>query len=373
MMHRREFLRTILAGGLVIGTGSLMSACKGITRSDLQPPGGSLETIPGLDETDVTILHHASLAPSGHNSQPWFVKAFEPMNWIIGIDPQRRLPVVDPTNREALLSIGAFIENLSIAAGALGLQAHTEVIAKSPMEEEIVRVSLKKRKPTKYPLERIIKRRTVRTGYQPGEIRSSDVAALSEPLKDRLFYIPHGTEHAQCIQEAAIEYFRVQSYRAEAQKELSEWMRLKTADAKKRRSGLTTESMEISGFAGWYVRTFIGKEDIMKESFIKEGIDKVAKQVAEGGGWFIITSKNGSVSDLIDTGRRFERMALKAREYKLGIHPMTQFLEEKGGREAIAKNHDESMIPQFILRVGYLSNYPDPVSLRRPVSWFIRT
>jgi len=76
---------------------------------------------------------------------------------------------------------------------------------------------------------------------------------------------------------------------------------------------------------------------------------------------------------LIDTGRRFERMALKAREHKLALHPMTQFLEEKEGREAIAKKHDASMIPQFILRVGYLSNYPDPVSLRRPASWFIRT
>jgi hypothetical protein len=372
-MRRREFLGTILAGGLAIGTGSLISACKGITRSDLQPPGGSLETIPGLDETDVAILYHASLAPNGHNSQPWFVKVMEPKNWIIGIDPRGRLPAVDPTNREALLSIGAFIENLSIAAGAFGFQAHTEVIANSPVEKEIVRVSMIKAKQTKYPLKRIITRRTVRGGYLPTEIRSKDVNALSEPLKDRLFYFPRGTEHAQCIQEGVIEYFRDQSYRAEAQKELSEWIRLKTADAKKHRSGLTTESMEIAGFAGWYVRTFFDKEDVMKETFIKRGIDKVTKQAAEGGGWFIITSKGEGVSELIDTGRRFERMALKAREHKLGMHPMTQFLEQKEGREVIAKNHEESMRPQFILRVGYLSNYPDPVSLRRPVSWFIRT
>ncbi len=192
-------------------------------------------------------------------------------------------------------------------------------------------------------------------------------------MKDRLFYFPRGTDHAKCILEGAIEYFRLQSHRAEAQKELSEWMRLKTADAKEHRDGLTTESMEISGLAGWYLRTFIDKLDVMKESFIKRGIDNVAKQAGEGGGWFIITSKGKRAAHLIDTDRRFERMVLKAREHKLGIHPMTQFLEEKEGREAVAKNHDESMIPQFILRVGYLSNYPGPVSLRRPVSWFIRT
>ncbi|MBW2334491.1 MAG: nitroreductase [Deltaproteobacteria bacterium] len=373
MINRRNFLKTVLAGGFIIGTGSLLSACKGIIRNDLQPPGGALETTPGLDETDVTILHYASLAPSGHNSQPWFVKIIGPKKWIVGIDSQRRLPAVDPENREALLSIGAFIENLSIAAGTLGFQIQTEIVAKTSMDEEIVKISLIKAKPVKYPLERIIKRRTIRSGFQSVEIRSSDFLALSEPLKDRLFYIPRDTEHAQCIQEGAVENFKAQSYRAEAQKELSQWMHLKTSDAKKHRSGLTTESMEISGFTGWYVRAFMDKEDVMKESFIKRGIDKVAKQAVEGGGWFIITSRGEGISDLINTGRRFERMALKAREHKLAIHPMTQFLEEKEGRDAIAKNHDDSMIPQFVLRVGYLSNYPDPVSLRRPVSWFIRT
>lgn len=27
---------------------------------------------------------------------------------------------------------------------------------------------------------------------------------------------------------------------------------------------------------------------------------------------------------------------------------------------------------QFLLRVGYLKNYPPPVSLHRPVEWFLR-
>jgi hypothetical protein len=74
---------------------------------------------------------------------------------------------------------------------------------------------------------------------------------------------------------------------------------------------------------------------------------------------------------LIDTGRRFERMALRAREYGLGIHPMTQMLEEKQGIEQIAGSHGSGFYPQFVLRVGYLETYPQPVSLRRPVDWFV--
>jgi hypothetical protein len=52
---------------------------------------------------------------------------------------------------------------------------------------------------------------------------------------------------------------------------------------------------------------------------------------------------------------------------------MTQILEEEVGRAGIASNHDAGMLPQFIIRVGYLDPYPDPVSPRRPVSWFLKS
>ena len=84
-------------------------------------------------------------------------------------------------------------------------------------------------------------------------------------------------------------------------------------------------------------------------------------------------SQGNSVENLIETGRRFERMALLAREHGIGIHPMTQILEEKSGRSQITDDHGGSFFPQFVLRVGYLEKYPEPVSLRRPVEWFAYT
>ncbi|MCK5695980.1 MAG: hypothetical protein KAH62_05195, partial [Desulfobacula sp.] len=104
-----------------------------------------------------------------------------------------------------------------------------------------------------------------------------------------------------------------------------------------------------------------------------KGIEKVENQVKEGAGWLVITSKGNTVQDLIETGRRFQRMALTAREKMIAIHPMTQALEEKHGQKNIKKNHPPGMIPQFMLRVGYLDKYSDPVTLRRPVEWFVRT
>jgi hypothetical protein len=75
----------------------------------------------------VEVLYYASLAPSGHNAQPWYVKVVNEKTCIIGLDPLRRLPAVDPNNRESLLSIGAFAESLSLAAGAKGYDTDMEV------------------------------------------------------------------------------------------------------------------------------------------------------------------------------------------------------------------------------------------------------
>jgi len=113
-------------------------------------------------------------------------------------------------------------------------------------------------------------------------------------------------------------------------------------------------------------------KDVMTNAFTDKGIQKTKEQIKEGAGWLVITSDGNTVNDLIETGRRFQRMALTARGKMIGIHPMTQTLEEKHGQKNIRGNHEPGVIPQFMLRVGYLNKYPDPVSLRRPVEWFVR-
>ena len=370
-MKRRNFLKWSMGSGLLAACGiPFLSGCSGVKRGDLP---ASEEPVEGIDEESARILWYASLAPSGHNSQPWFVKVLGKGEWIIGADPRRRLPAVDPQNRELLLSLGAFAENLSIAASVMGYDAKMDVIAGSPQDQEVIRVSLKKSKPVNYPLERLTMRRTVKSGLRSGEIKKQDVEALSEPHEGRLFYYPRGTDHAKCIQEGTVECYRIQTYRDDAQKELARWIRFSNAEARKNRDGLTTEGMEITGFAGWFVRHFMDQEDVMGERFRKQGIEVASKWAAEGGGWIIITSKGSAVADLIETGRGFERTALLARERNIALQPMTQVLEEEKGQREIASNHGTDVVPQFVLRAGYLETYPKPVSLRRPVASFVRT
>ena len=369
---RREFLKAGLAAGtLLTGTGALITSCSGIKRADLTSAKETGEADAGLDKRRIAILNYASLAPSGHNSQPWRVKIVETHKWIIAADPERRLPAVDPNNREVMLSLGAFAENLALAAGSFGLRAAMQVIAGTSFDQDIIEVTLKESKPEDYDLQRITRRMTAKHGYLPDEIKSEDLTALSAHMEGYLFYFPRGTEHARCIEESVIENFRIQANRDDAQQELVKWVRLSNEDARRHRDGLTTESMEIRGVRGWFLRNFFKPADFMKPGSREQGIRLAEKLAQQGGGWLIITGKGNRVEDWIDTGRKFERLALMARERHIGIHPMTQCLEEKSGQKQITDNHEAGVIPQFVLRVGYLAEYPDPVSLRRLVSWFV--
>jgi hypothetical protein len=170
----------------------------------------------------------------------------------------------------------------------------------------------------------------------------------------------------------AVESFRDQTNRDDAQKELAKWIRFNKKEFQKHRDGLILENQEITGYSSWYVRKFMGPKDMVKKNFRQSGIDSVAKMVRQGGGWMIITSRGEKIGDLIEAGRNFQKLFLLAIDYKIAIHPMTQMLEEEKWRDEIGKKHGAKMIPQMVLRVGYIDKYPEPTTLRRPVSWFLK-
>ena len=114
---RRSFMKMLGGCALVAGAAPLIPVSVGAARSDFRSGLRTESPVAGLDPALGRILHYASLAPSGHNSQPWCVRLIDDRKMIIGADPERRLPAVDPNNREVMLSLGAFVENLSLAAG----------------------------------------------------------------------------------------------------------------------------------------------------------------------------------------------------------------------------------------------------------------
>jgi hypothetical protein len=371
-MKRRKFL--ILTGSSIVIAGItyyLLSDKSNFARADSKQ---NETTKISLKPDERQILFLASLAPSGHNTQPWFIKYIEPYHWIIGNDKTRWLPGVDPTQRETILSIGAFMQNLEYAAGNAGYSCQFETLATSNQDENIIDVKLTKAgKINSYDVEKIKQRRTVRSNYLNDVLKKEDVSYLINRENNFIHYIPGSSKESLWLNEETIEANRIQAYRDAAQNELANWIRFSSKDAAKYCDGLTTAGMEIEGISAWYLRNFYGKKDVMKKSFRDQSIDKVVQQVSQSAGWLLITSKDNSVSTLLETGKRLQRLLLKIRDKNIAIHPMTQILEEASNNQLLNNSIGIIEPVQFILRTGYLKNYPEPVSLRRSIDRFIRT
>ncbi len=381
-MNRRNFLKVSAEGMILLGGLSFIQACSGSKRSDLDSLKDQQQPIKGLEKDGMEILSLASLAPSGHNTQPWTVKIVEPNHWLIGSDKRRWLPAVDPENREMFLGIGAFLENLVLAAGTFGYSVDLKIIAKNRRDADIADIRLKKDKAQEFPLEKLKKRRTVRSNFLDQEIKREDLTfitkhdnrpCLVQVPAPHSFYFPNNSPQGKYLQEGTIEANRTQALRDPAQEELANWIRWSHKEAKQYRNGLTPESMEIKGIAGFFVRSFYDRQSVLKKSFRDQTVDIVAKQVKTCGGWVVVTSSDSGIPGLIEYGRVFQNMLLKIRDKMIAIHPMTQMLEESPWRNQVAKELGLTAEVQWILRIGYLKSYPDPVSLRMPVSWFVLT
>ncbi|MFM9910124.1 MAG: Acg family FMN-binding oxidoreductase [Chitinophagaceae bacterium] len=371
-MKRRKFLS--VAGPTIIISGVtyyLQSDKSNFIRADEKLTEA---TAFPLQPDEKEILFLSSLAPSGHNTQPWFVKYIEPYLWVISNDKNRWLPGVDPTQRETILSIGAFIQNLEYAANNLGYNCQFSILATTNQDENIVEVKLTKATSIiKYDIEQIKHRRTIRSNYLSDTLKKDDSSYLLKEETDFIHYLPNTSKQHHWLNEQTIEANRIQAYRDAAQSELANWIRFSSKDAEKNNDGLTLASMEIEGISGWYLRNFYDKKEVMKKKFREQSIDKVVKQVSQSAGWLLITSKDNSVATLLETGKRLQRLWLKIREKNIAIHPMTQVIEEASTNQILNQSIGINEPVQFILRTGYLKNYPEPVTLRRPVDRFVKT
>ncbi|MBC7567447.1 MAG: nitroreductase family protein [Pedobacter sp.] len=369
-MKRRTFIS--IAGGSILaagGIGYLISDKNNFVRSDLKI--SSNDKLLLTDEQEILLL--ASMAPSGHNTQPWFVRRIAPFHWIICNDRSKWLPAVDPSQRETMLSIGAFIQNITYAASYYGYCCEWKTLARGNQDEQIEEVVLSKLDDIpRFDISKIKKRRTVRSNFQSDQLKEDDLQSLTNGEEAYFHYFPRGTSAFAWLNEKTVAANQKQIYRDAAEKELANWIRFTGKDAAQHGDGLTPASMEMTGLTAWIVRNFYNKSSVMGKNFRKQGLDAVKTQVSQSAGWLLITSKDQTVASLLETGKRLQRLLLKIREKGIAIHPMTQILEEAPFSLKINKAMNITTPIQLVLRCGYVNEYPDPVSIRKPVNSFVR-
>lgn len=90
------------------------------------------------------LLRYAIPAPSVRNTQPWKFRLTD-AGIAVFADYTRRLHVADPDNRELLMSVGAAITNLRVAAPHFSFAAEVEYNTGSARELPVAFVKLEQR------------------------------------------------------------------------------------------------------------------------------------------------------------------------------------------------------------------------------------
>lgn len=343
------------------------------------------ETFP--DDNIMEIIRYASLAGSSHNTQPWLVDIISDTLLHIRADYTRKLSVVDPAGRGLYISLGAFIENLCVATSSFGIEPKVYLAAGSSRDNLVAEVSLAGRTEVRSDLDtgerlterhdeqpdlrRLQERSTLRIPFRNDEITANHIEKITGGISDGYHFFPAASAEGGYIALNTLEAYILQSNDEAAKEELAGWIRFSNSDVREKRDGLTTAGMGINGFGGLIVSRLYKPEDSKKQSFVNTGIEKARAETSGCGGWLVITQPEDTPECWMETGRLYQRAHIECRDLMIGFHPMNQMIEVEDFEQKANDYLGLKGKIQYVARIGYVDNYPAPVSVRRPVSEFI--
>jgi hypothetical protein len=315
-------------------------------------------------ETDLLrfVLRYVVLAPSSHNSQPWLFyvdgNAVE-----IYADRVRRLPVVDPDDRELVMSCGAALYNLRLVLRHFGAGCEVAVLPMGMSSGLLARVELTSADATSDPqLEEqfaaIRNRHTCRQAFDDAPIDAAvrhqlHQAALAEGA--RLVDVPD--ERRGSVTSLVTEADFVQMSHLAFRRELAHWMRVSHPA---RDDGMPGDALGLSGLQSavgpLIVRTFdVGRSQAAKDNQLSRGSALLA----------LIVRESDDLTDWIAAGQAMQRVLLTATAAGLRASFLNQPIEISSMRLQLARALALEGNPQLLLRFGYGPNAaPTP---RRPL------
>ena len=306
------------------------------------------------------LLQYAVLAPSGHNTQPW---AFQVTSDGVEVfaDYSKRLPVIDPHDRELLMSVGTAITNFRVAAAHFGYET---TVRHEERPEESLSVATVAVRETSCPdaglshlFSAICQRHTNR---QPFERRTIDPETLSTILDvmdeyPNFLHLVIPREKLRAIDLIAAGD-RKQMAREAFRGELADW--ICTDD--RASQGIPASSLGIpalvSPSASWAIRRF----DLGAITAPRSRTLAVTAQLL-----IVLASDTDRVS-LICAGELLERLLLTLTLAGLDYSFLNQPIEVVDLREQLQSLVGSDSPPQLLIRIGHAAAAADATP-RRPV------
>lgn len=309
------------------------------------------------DPAVADLIRYATLAPSGHNSQPWRIEA---TGTEIRISPDllNRTPVVDPDDHHLYVSLGCLAQTLAIAGAATGRPGDLDFAGAG------LRYIHAKGDARPDPLFAAIPRRqSIRADFDGRVIPAADLAQLAKAADiegvqlSLLVERPHIDRLRDLVLAANDDQMADPDFLAE----LLDWIRFNPAAAMATGDGLYAAA---SGTP--ILPTALGHR-IFKLVFTAEAERaRYARQIDSTPCIAILTGPSADPAGWIAVGRAVQRLALTASSLGLAASFINQPVEVARFRPDLASLAGTAgQRPDLVMRLGY--GPAMPYSARRPV------
>jgi hypothetical protein len=324
------------------------------------------------------VVAAATRAPSIHNTQPWrFVATSDRLE--VFLDPERALPVLDPSARQQVISCGSAVEFAVVALAAAGHRVEVDLLTDDADPDHLATVRVTgsdaPSDADRALAQAVQRRHTVRAAFQP--------RAVAPELLDRLqtAAATYGTwlKPITRSEEEVATVFLIS--RAEEMEqgdpayvaELQSWMRTDPAAV----DGVPVDAVPSedprSRPSNWLIRDFVVGEREHQHRFLEAGDPDAGPPEVERPTVVLMGTDGDDRYAWLLAGQALGRVLLLATAEGLAASPLTQALDWPATRTRMQSRLSLVGYPQMLLRMGYPpETSSDVVSGRRPVAEVLR-
>lgn len=361
---RRAFIRIAGSSAVILAAGAGTFAMTRQPTKALEPwtLAGTVETKPRR-----RALSYAILAPNPHNRQPWMVELAGDDEIVLFCDPERRLPVTDPFNRQITIGLGCFLELLRMAAAEDGYRADITPFPDGYSDEAldnrpVARIRLSKTADRDPLFAAVPNRRSNKEPFDTSKpVSGKHAATISEAGSA----VEGVTGHSDAS-EAMVASLRSLTWRGvetemltpAAHKESIDLMRIGKTEIEANPDGIDLGGafLETLSLVGALDREQLA--DPSTTAF-QQGIDMYKDITGTGMAYVWLVTPANTRLDQLKAGAAYLRQNLQATALGVDMHPLSQVLQEYAEMKALYVEMENLLkVPggtrvQMLARLGY--------------------
>ena len=360
-MNRRQILigagATAALGG---GAAWLVSSAMG-SSSDYAAGSAPLRAPLAVPAQFRDLVRYATLAPNGHNTQPWRFRLNEQRIEILP-DLTRRTPVVDPDDHHIFVSLGCAAENLSLASAACGRPGS---VGFDPAGSGTVAFDFASGQATPSTLfDAIPKRQSTRVDYDGRGVSAADLDLLAKAAAVPGVDLVLLTDRPRIdrIRDLVVTGNSAQMADAAFVRELKSWLRFNPRQALNSSDGLYSVASGNPAMPDW-----LGPLAFDWLSPAQSQNDTYARQIRSSAGIAVFLGARADPAHWVAVGQSCQRFALQATALGLKHAFINQPVEVPSLRPNLAALIGlPGRRPDIVMRFGHGPTLP--WSPRRPVA-----